>query len=378
MRIILLVLFFVIIAGGGFFWFRSNKVETPGRFELERDSQEMQAKPVGDFSEVAAEGLDTPWGMVFLPDGGMLVTERPGRVRFIDKAGVLQNESVAVAGLGREFGEGGLMGIELHPEFEKNNFVYLYYSYAENGIGTLNRVVRMRYVNGKLDEEKVMVDNIPGAIFHDGGRIKFGPDGYLYITTGDAQQPDLAQEINSLAGKVLRVTDEGGAVSDNPFGNLVYSFGHRNSQGLAWNERGELWSTEHGRSGAASGLDEINLIEAGKNYGWPVIQGDETRAGMVTPVRHSGANDTWAPGGAVFAGDSLFFTGLKGEALYEAVIEGGWVIDLKEHFKGKYGRLRDVSLGPDGLLYLLTSNKDGRGNPAYNDDRIIRVNPTNF
>lgn len=322
---------------------------------------------------VIAENLDTPWGLVFLPDNSLLVTERPGRVRLIDNSGHLQPEPVAVLEKVREIGEGGLLGITLHPDFSTNNFVYLYYTYQESGGETLNRVVRMIYQDKQLKDEKIIIEGIPGASNHNGGRIKFGPDSYLYVTTGDTGNSSLAQDINSLAGKILRVQDEGEAVADNPFGNLVYSYGHRNPQGLAWDDLGRLWATEHGRSGVLSGFDELNLIEKGKNYGWPEIQGDETKSGMETPKLHSGATTTWAPSGLAFVNNSLFFGGLRGQTLYEAVIEGE-KLTLKEHFKGEFGRLREVVLGPDGYLYVSTSNKDGRGSPVPSDDRIIKFN----
>jgi glucose/arabinose dehydrogenase len=323
---------------------------------------------------VVAKELDTPWGLAFLPDAAILVTERRGTVRLIGSSAPLQAEPVRASIASRESSEGGLLGIALHPDFAKNGFVYLYYTYRDRGGRPANRIVRMTYSAGGLSNEKVILGDIPAASVHDGGRIKFGPDGYLYIGTGDSGNASLAQDTKSLAGKILRVTDEGAPAPGNPFGNEVYSFGHRNVQGLAWDEQGTLYATEHGRSGLVSGLDEINRIEAGKNYGWPVIQGDETRAGMETPLRHSGA-DTWAPSGAAFTNGSLYFAGLRGEALYEAVIRGKRVIELKEHFKGVFGRLRDVVLGPDRSLYFTTSNQDGRGNPSPGDDRVMRVAP---
>lgn len=175
--------------------------------------------------------------------------------------------------------------------------------------------------------------------------------------------------------KILRVTDAGTPAPGNPFGNAIYSYGHRNVQGLAWDKNGHLWATEHGRSGDTTGLDEINRIEIGKNYGWPIIQGDETKTGMVPPVYNSGPMTTWAPSGAVFVGDSLFFGGLRGQSLYEAVIANGKVKTFMVHLTGIYGRLRDVIATPEGLLYVTTSNKDDRGTPTSDDDRIIRVNP---
>lgn len=267
------------------------------------------------------------------------------------------------------------MGIALHPDFQSNNYIYLYYTYEAQGNNTLNRVVRMTYSDRALKDEKIIVDRIPGASNHNGGRIKFGPDNFLYITTGDAQEPSLAQDRNSLAGKILRVTDDGKPASGNPFSNLMYSYGHRNTQGIAWDDNGSLWQTEHGRS-APTGLDEVNLIEPGKNYGWPEIQGDEERSGMVTPIRNSGPSTTWAPGGNAIIEKSLFFSGLRGETLYEAMIQDSQISEFREHFKGEYGRLREVIAGPDGMLYITTSNLDGRGSPATGDDKILRINPS--
>jgi glucose/arabinose dehydrogenase len=230
----------------------------------------------------------------------------------------------------------------------------------------------------QLTDRTVIIEHIPGAQFHDGGRIAFGPDRLLYITTGDAGEPANAQNKDSLAGKILRLRDDGTIPSDNPFGTPVYSYGHRNPQGLAWDTAGRLWATEHGRSGVQSGFDEVNLIEAGKNYGWPDSEGDEATPGIVLPVRHSGAADTWAPAGAAFFDGSIFFTGLRGEALYEARLQDTTIENMATHFASEFGRLRTVVIGPDGLLYVTTSNTDGRGRPRANDDKIIRIDPGIF
>jgi glucose/arabinose dehydrogenase len=321
---------------------------------------------------VVANNLDTPWGIAFLPDGSMLVTERKGTLLHIERNG----DSTLVAEIqdAKEVGEGGLLGIALHPEFASNKYVYFYYTYSVDRHNTFNRVVRMQYDNNKLQNMEIIVDRIPGAINHNGGRIAFGPDKFLYITTGDAQQPSLAQSKDSLAGKILRVTDKGEPAPGNPFGNLIFSYGHRNPQGIAWDRKGNLWSTEHGPSGLQSGNDEINRIEPGKNYGWPIIQGTEELEDMVTPVATSGVTTTWAPASAAIIGDVLFFGGLRGQSLYEAKITANPII-VTAHFKGKFGRIRDVVVGPDGYLYITTSNKDGRGIPAAGDDKIIRINP---
>ncbi len=344
---------------------------------LSQSNKPLKSLDNSDFpaTEIIHDNLEVPWEIAFLPDGRMLVTERPGRVRIVGSDGKLNAEPVVTIKVGVEDdGEGGLLGIALHPKFEENHFVYLYYTYSSQGGETFNRVVRMKFEGDKLSEEQIIVDKISGALYHNGGRIKFGPDGFLYITTGDSQNSSFAQDPKSLAGKILRVTDDGKPAPGNPFNNLTYSYGHRNPQGIAWDSNGALWETEHGRSNP-TGFDELNLIIPGKNYGWEVIQGDETRAGMETPKKNSGPNGTWAPSGAVFVGNSLFFAGLKGEALYEAVINDSQVIYLKEHLKGQFGRLREVVLGSDGMLYITTSNRDGRGSPGSKDDKIIRVNP---
>ena len=324
---------------------------------------------------VIAENLEIPWDIAFLPEGEMLVTERPGRLLLLDKKGERKNIEISDSVLHR--GEGGLLGITLHPQFKDNHLLYLYFTAPGKETQLQNRIERYRFVDDTLRERTIIIDDIPGAQYHDGGRMEFGPDGLLYVTTGDATIGKLAQDRNSLAGKILRLKDDGSIPSQNPFGTAVYSYGHRNPQGLAWDNAGRLWETEHGPTGE-QGLccrDEINLIAVGANYGWPEIQGDETRTGMVSPTFQSGADDTWAPASATYLDGGLYFGGLRGEALYEAVLNGERVVELKEYFKGEFGRIRTVRVGPDGMLYLTTSNRDGRGDPRPGDDKIIRVNP---
>ncbi len=319
--------------------------------------------------QVVASDLFVPWDIGFLPDGDMLVPERSGTLRRLGKnPGVVTVPSVL------NTGEGGLMGLVLNPKFAENNWIYLYYTTDQNG--QKNRVARFRLDGIQLSQQTIIIDNIPSAIYHDGGRMAFGPDGMLYVVTGDANTPSLAQDLNSLAGKTLRLTPDGQIPSDNPFGTAVWSYGHRNSQGIAWDSFGRMWETEHGRSGASSGFDELNLIEKGKNYGWPTIQGSETRAGMVTPVINSGANETWAPSGLVFANGSLYFSGLLGSKLYQVRFNAdGSYRDKTTHLSGQFGRLRAAVLGPDGSLYLSTSNRDGRGTVQSGDDKILRIYP---
>jgi len=322
----------------------------------------MQEGPV---FEIVAEGLKVPWEIKFLPDGEMLVTERPGNLVRIGE----EKKTIKVEGV-ESRGEGGLLGLALHPDFEQNQFIYLYFTSGINGM-TENKVERYR-LNLKenvLEDRKVIVERIPGGLFHNGGRIEFGPDGYLYITTGDVRLPVHSQNVESLAGKILRVDAEGRIVKGNPFNNEVYSYGHRNPQGLAWDDRGNLWATEHGRSGMESGFDELNLIEKGKNYGWDIIQGNEKREGMETPVINSGKSETWAPAGAAFYKGNIFFAGLRGATLYQYNIREK---TLTKHFVKQFGRLRAVTLH-DSSLYISTSNRDGRGKKRKGDDKIIRV-----
>jgi glucose/arabinose dehydrogenase len=333
--------------------------------------------------EIWVTGLDVPWELAFAPDGRIFVTERGGRIRIIE-GGKLLPQPWMVLDVAAT-GEGGLLGLALDPDFASNGFVYVAYT-TRAGAGLQNRLVRLREDpathTGVMD--RVLLDGIPGNVFHDGGRVKFGPDGKLYWTMGDAQNGALAQDVNSLNGKILRLNPDGTIPDDNPFpGSPVYSYGHRNPQGLAWQPgTGRLYETEHGPSGTPLCCrDELNLIEPGKNYGWPTITGDQTHAGMVSPVLQSGNNVTWAPSGATFVtsgpwAGSLLFAGLRGESLYRVVLDPTdprRVIQFERLFAQKYGRLRDVVEGPDGALYVLTNNLDGRGVPTADGDRVLRL-----
>lgn len=317
---------------------------------------------------VVAKSLSIPWDIAFLPDGSMLVTERSGTVVHVENGETHKVEGVV------HTGEAGLLGIALHPDFETNRYVYLYLT-TSDGDALENNVVRYVYENDALAFDRVILDDIPASRFHDGGQIEFGPDGYLYVTVGDAGNEAAAADRGQLAGSILRLWDDGSPVAGNPFGNAVYSYGHRNPQGLAWDDEGRLYATEHGRSGIRSGFDEINRIERAGNYGWPESEGDTVASGTIGPLLHSTASDTWAPASAAYHDGSLYFGGLRGEALYEAVFKDGEVTELKEHFKGEYGRIRAVQIGPDGFLYFSTSNRDGRGSARDVDDRIVRVHP---
>jgi glucose/arabinose dehydrogenase len=318
--------------------------------------------------EVVAKDLNVPWDIAFLPDGDMLVTERPGQLRRLGK----HPATMDIPGVIKS-GEGGLMGIALHPNFSKNHFVYLYFTTSVDG--QTNKIDRFTLNDDNtLSKDKTILEAIPSSIYHDGGQLAFGPDGMLYITTGDAQQPELAPNLSSLAGKILRLTPDGDIPNDNPFKTAVWSYGHRNPQGIAWDNQGRLWATEHGRSGVLSGFDELNLIERGKNYGWPDSQGTTVKTGTVGPVLQSGASTTWAPSGIAYANGKLFFAGLRGVGLYEVSIDVfGHATSAVRRFPDVYGRLRAVVLGPDGALYVTTSNRDGRGKVQDGDDKIIRI-----
>ncbi len=331
--------------------------------------------------ETVAENLTVPWSIDWLPDGTALFTERVGNLRAIQD-GIVQ-EPLLSLGVGGE--EGGMLGLAVDPDFEENNFIYLYYTYNEF-LSTLNKLVRYQLVDGMVTEDKVLLDGIPGGPYHDGGRIQFGPDGKLYITTGDAGDANLSQNLDSLAGKILRINSDGTIPEDNPWkGSPVYSIGHRNPQGIDWDDSGNLVATEHGPSGwRGSAHDEINVITPETNYGWPDVIGDESMEGLQNPILHTG-DDTWAPSGAEFYyGDKIpqwngkyFVATLRGNHLHmiDFDLQNNSIISHEKLFQDEFGRLRDVQTGPDGYLYILTSNQDGRGDPAFNDDRILRIVP---
>ena len=360
--------FILIIVGVGLLIFFWQRIDSPtGNTSSTTTDEPTTTTPTASTTsstepEIIQSNLRVPWEIVFLPDGDMLVTERAGVLKRFGKT----NANIKIDGV-RQAGEGGLLGMVLHPDFEKNNFVYLYFTTSN----LTNKVVRYKLGAESLAEPQTIIENIPGANNHDGGRIAFGPDNKLYITTGDAQVESRAQDTNSLAGKLLRLNDDGSTPSDNPFNNAVYSYGHRNPQGLGWDKDGQLWATEHGRSGSQTGLDELNLIEKGKNYGWPVIQGDQTKPGMETPKQNSGPTTTWAPADIAIVGNVLYFSGLRGESLYQTTLDGQSAAKLTANFAKQYGRIRALAIH-DGYLYFSTSNQDGRGSPRPNDDKIYR------
>lgn len=330
--------------------------------------------------EPVASGLVVPWALAFAPDGRLFVTERPGRVRVVANGVLVTEPALTLPDVAAE-NESGLMGIALHPRFDENRFVYVVYTAAVPGRGAVNRVTRFREVGGILGEAAVILDDIPAASIHDGARLQFGPDEKLYLTMGDAANPSTAQDLASLNGKIFRMNDDGTRPADNPLPSLVYSYGHRNPQGLDWHpQTGHLWATEHGQTGN----DELNLILPGRNYGWPVIEGGETRPNMEAPVLFF--SPSIAPSGAAFyrgtrfpgfAGN-LFFATLAGRHLHRVRFDGSdprRVAATERLLPDRFGRLRAVTAGPDGALYFSTSNRDGRATPAADDDRVLRIVP---
>lgn len=341
--------------------------------------------------EVWVENLEVPWSLIFLPDGRALVSERPGRIRLLRK-GILQKNPYATLDVAHE-GEGGLMGLALHPEFSRKPYLYVMHTYRREGV-LFNRVVRLQDHGDEGGFDKVMIDRIPGGTNHNGGRIAFGPDGLLYATAGETFKSELAQDLQSLGGKILRVTPEGDIPKDNPFkGSPVYSYGHRNPQGLSWHpETGDLFESEHGPSGEflLFANDEINMISKGGNYGWPEVVGAPGRKSFIDPLVVW--KKTTPPSGITFyhgnllshlKGD-LFVATLRSQTLIRIRLkrenQGYGVTDIERWFSrgyedGKYGRLRDVVQGPDGAVYFLTNNRDGRGSPKQRDDKIYRIIP---
>ncbi|MBU2601013.1 MAG: PQQ-dependent sugar dehydrogenase [Actinobacteria bacterium] len=329
--------------------------------------------------EVVAQSLTVPWEIRFFPDGALLVTERTGRVLRIDAA------TGAVSELGRlpvaSEGEGGLLGAALDPGFPTQPYLYVAYTYRDGASGGLaNRVSRLTLNGDAVGEEKVLVDGIPGAGNHNGSRVAFGPEGDLWVTTGDASKAELAQELGSLAGKVLRMDREGRPAAANPFGDsLVYSYGHRNPQGLAWLAGDpDPFVTEHG----PNENDEVNHLQAGGNYGWPQVGGTGGGPEFVGAIH--AWTPTIAPAGAVFYEadairgwrGSLLFVTLKESDLRRLVpTDSSFSAVAEEHilFDERFGRLRSIAVGPDGALYLGTSNRDGRGDENEDDDKILRI-----
>ena len=357
----------------------------PGRGagEVENSPQSQTSFKV----ETVAGNLQVPWSIVWAPDGRMIFTERPGRVRVFENRKLRPAPLFTVPDV-EPRGESGLMSIVLHPQFASNHLLYLSYAYSEDGQRV--RVVRYRETPNGFADRKVIIENIPAAQFHAGCRLRFGPDSKLYITTGDATQRELAQQLDSLAGKTLRLNDDGTVPNDNPFVGQanarpeIWTYGNRNAQGIDFQPGTNLlFETEHGPSGfdGPGGGDEVNILERGKNYGWPVIHHRATQAGMESPLLEY--TPACAPASGMFYRGSafpnfhnnFFFGCLVGTRIIRVALDGRLVVSQENLLEKKYGRIRDIAEGPDGFIYFSTSNRDGRGSPASDDDRILRLVP---
>jgi glucose/arabinose dehydrogenase len=365
----------------------ATRVESPP-LEESSTSEETEAPrvPTGWEVESYAAELEVPWDMVFTVGLRMLVTERTGAIREIN-GGQLNPDPVYVfEDVAQVGGEAGLMGMTADPEYLTNRYIYVCYALPASG-GLNNRIVRLVDGRRRIEFDRLILDNIPSARNHAGCRIRFGPDGKLYATIGDSLEPSLAQDPESLAGKILRMNPDGSIPEDNPTENsYVYSLGHRNPQGIAWHPvTGLLYSTEHGPSGfdGPGGGDEINLIEGGSNYGWPLVSHDETLEGTVPPLIQFTPAE--APASAAFYTsdvlpmftNSFFFGALRGRGLVRVVFsnEDPREIVTLEKLVLDVGRVRTVIEGPDGLIYFSSSNQDGRGEPLPGDDHIYRIVP---
>jgi glucose/arabinose dehydrogenase len=309
-----------------------------------------------------ATGLDVPWAVGFLPDGAVLVTLRDrAQVLRIPPGGsprVLGTVPGVVPG-----GEGGLLGLAVSPRFVRDHHVFVYFTAAQD-----NRVVRFTLVGERLAEPTAILTGIPKADHHNGGRLAFGPDGFLYVTTGDAGQTDHAQDRRSLGGKILRVTMDGRPAPGNPFGGSpVWTYGHRNVQGIAWTPDGRMYASEFGQNT----WDELNLVQPGRNYGWPTVEGRAGRPGLVDPLVQWPTADA-SPSGIAIADGAVYLAALRGESLWRVPLAATGVGRPERLLQGRYGRLRDVVLGPDHRLWVLTSNTF-RGAPRPGDDRLVAL-----
>ncbi|MBD0739471.1 PQQ-dependent sugar dehydrogenase [Streptomyces sp. CBMA29] len=328
------------------------------------------AKGTAKVTGTVASGLDTPWGVATLPDGTLLVGSRDtGKIVRVDPVKRTTSAVGTVPGV-QAGGEGGLLGLAVSPDFGSDRLVYAYFTTASD-----NRIVRMLYDTSRAKGQQLgapdtILRGIPSGTIHNGGRIAFGPDKMLYAGTGETNQRGLAQDKSSLAGKILRMTPDGQPPQDNPTpGSLDYSDGHRNVQGLAWDDKGRLWASEFGQDT----WDELNLIEPGKNYGWPVVEGIAHRAGYVDPVAQW-HTDQASPSGIAYAAGSIWMAALHGARLWRIPLDGTHTAAAPQSFfTGAYGRLRTVVAADDGTLYLTTSNTDGRGTPAKGDDRVLHL-----
>lgn len=319
-------------------------------------------------SRVLASRLAVPWGIAFLPNGNALVGERDSGDVFVvrRRGGRRRVGSLPAYSQLSRAGEGGLLGLALHPRFASNRLVYAYLSTRHD-----NRIVRFRYSGGRLGRREVVLAGIPMNVHHNGGGLVFGPDGLLYASTGDGEVSSRAQSRSSLGGKILRLTPDGAVPSDNPFGNHTWSMGHRNVEGIAFDNRGQLWASEFGEKET----DELNMIVRGANYGWPYVEGADGAGGYRDPIAQWSPTSTCSPSGVAVAHNRAWLGALRGECLYSVLLRGPDAGRTRRHFHGRWGRIRQVMKAPDGSLWITTSNRDGRAVPGPNDDKVIRIVP---
>jgi glucose/arabinose dehydrogenase len=308
-------------------------------------------------------GLQVPWGIAFLPGGDALVSERTtGHILRISSDGSRKRVVMRLPGVDTGAGEGGLLGLAVSPAYRRDRLVYAYFTSGRD-----NRIVRFR-LGGKVHP---ILTGLRRGFIHNGGRIAFGPDGKLYAGVGETGDTSLAQDLDSLNGKILRLNPDGSVPSGNPFpGSLVWSLGHRNVQGLAWDKSGRLWATEFGQDT----FDEVNVIRRGHNYGWPQVEGrGSTGAGRFTNPVASWRTSDASPSGAAIRRGILYIGALQGQAVLRLRLDGAHAHKLRPLLQGDFGRIRTVARAPDGSLWVSTSNRDGRGDPHRGDDRILRL-----
>jgi glucose/arabinose dehydrogenase len=338
----------------------ANPVTSPGPSAPSPSASVGQVQPAGHPFDVAT-GLVAPWSIVRVGDDTLVSQRDDARILRLASDGSTVEAGI-VPGVDHG-GEGGLLGLA-YLEADGEAWLYAYFTAADD-----NRIVRMPYDDGELGEPEVVLSGIAKASNHNGGRIAFGPDGMLYATTGDAAQPDRSQDPASLNGKILRMTPAGDAPDDNPSpGSLVYSLGHRNPQGLAWDDDGQLWAAEFGQNT----WDEFNRIDPGANYGWPIVEGQTGDERFVDPVLQWATSDA-SPSGLAYVGDTFFLAALRGERVWAIYIADDGTAGATPWFVGEFGRIRDVAAGPDGSLWFLTNNTDGRGDVREGDDRLMQV-----
>jgi len=321
------------------------------------------AAPHPQVAGTVVDAIAVPWGIAFLPEGGALVGARDTGELFLVGEGTKELVgTLEVRSRLDEGGETGLLGLALDPGFADNRTVYAYLSTDED-----NRVVRMTY-DGDLGAPEPILTGIATSTHHNGGGLVFGPDGKLYVATGDAEDSASAQDTGSVNGKVLRMTPTGEVPAGNPFDNLVWSYGHRNVEGITFDDQGRLWAAEFGDKGA----DELNQIRKGKNYGWPDVEGSDGRGGFTDPLAEWPV-DQCSPSGIAIAQGRAWLGALQGECVWSVVLDGADAGKAQQHLAGDYGRIRSVALAPDGSLWVSTSNRDGRTDPRPGDDRLLRV-----